>query len=258
MRDPGQAIGFFAPCYVDELWPSAGRAALELIEALGVPVEIADPVCCGQAMSNAGDSAGADAVLGAWLSGHRGFDTVVVLSASCAGFLQRALDTHDTLDTHDGPVPRVYEFCDWFLEHAPNPWPGRFERRLALHASCSSLRETGTAAATREVLERIDGLELVDALQPEECCGFGGSFSTSFAELSVRMGCDKVDHLLANGGVDGVVSADCSCMLHLQSVAPESLRFFHVAEVLQHSLTDHARVRQATSAAHASRAGVDV
>jgi L-lactate dehydrogenase complex protein LldE len=89
----------------------------------------------------------------------------------------------------------------------------------------------------RDLLHRVPELVVCDPAQMEECCGFGGSFATTFAALSVRMGADKVAALRqAGGGVDAVVSADCSCMLHLQGLAPPGLSFHHVAEILREAI----------------------
>jgi L-lactate dehydrogenase complex protein LldE len=216
-------VGLFVPCYVDQLWPRAGQAAALLLEAAGVAVEVADAVCCGQVFSNAGDGPAADRVGTAWEQAYAAFAEVVVLSASCAGHLL----------ARPGRAGRVREFCEFYAERAPARFPRPSRRVLALHTSCSALRETRSAWAAKDLLRRVDGLAVVEPRMADECCGFGGSFAASFASLSVRMGRDKVNDLLAAApAVDGVVSADCSCMLHLRGLAPEAVPFWHVAEVL--------------------------
>jgi L-lactate dehydrogenase complex protein LldE len=229
-------VGLFVPCFVDELWPRAARAAVEVMEALGYEPGIGKAACCGQVLANAGDRPGAEAVRAVWASDHRRFETVLVLSASCCGHLRTgAPDRVPVGQTPADEAPRVREFCEWLVECAPAEFPARVDRRLALHPSCSALRETGTAEATREVLRRIPGLEIVDPSRPDECCGFGGTFATEFSELSVEMGASKVRDLLTNG-VDGVVSADCSCLLHLAALAPQHVPFFHVAELCREAI----------------------
>lgn len=214
-------IGLFVPCYMDELWPQAGIAAVRLLEALGHRPVVRDPACCGQVLSNAGDPDGARTLLQRWRDGHAGLELVLVLSASCAGHLLR----------EDAGLP-VREFCDWLEEHGPSRYPKALPGRYAYHASCASQRETRTADSTRSLLGRIEGLTLQRPAPRDECCGFGGSFATKFPELSVRMGQDRLQCLLQGQELDGVVSADVSCLLHLRALAPEGLRFCHVAELL--------------------------
>ncbi|PIE24657.1 MAG: Fe-S oxidoreductase [Planctomycetota bacterium] len=214
-------IGLFVPCYMDELWPQAAIAATRLLEALGHRVVIRNPVCCGQVLSNSGDEAGAKAVSQLWAREHADLDLVLILSASCTGFLQRECSS-----------PPIREFCAWMEEFGPERYPRPLPRRFAYHASCSSQRETQTAAATRSLLGRIEGLQLQEAAPRDECCGFGGSFATKHPQLSVRMGQDRLACLLQGKELDGVVSADLSCLLHLRGIAAPELRMCHVAELL--------------------------
>jgi L-lactate dehydrogenase complex protein LldE len=226
----GLTVGLFVPCFVDELWPQAGRAAVELIEKLGFGVAVGEAVCCGQALSNAGEEAEARRVRALWSRAHAAFSEVVVLSASCAGYLRKSAPNHQD--------PRVSEFCEWYSRYAPERFERPVPRRLALHSSCASLRETGTARHVRDLLDRVPGLEIAEPDQADECCGFGGSFASTFPELSVKIGRDKMANLLAAArGIDGVVSADCSCLLHLRGLASPETRFFHVAEVLRESVS---------------------
>lgn len=223
-------VRFFIPCYVDELWPEAARAAVELAEAVGFRVTIADAVCCGQALDNSGEASEGDRIRSRLMadSSIAGADELVVLSASCAGHLIGSRSA-------GAAEPRVREWCDWFVDYAPDEFPTVVERRVALHSSCSALRTTRSAGAARDLLARVRGLHVAEPASAEECCGFGGSFSTEFAELSIKMGLDKVAALRASDTrePDAIVSADCSCLLHLRALRSHELACFHVAEILR-------------------------
>jgi L-lactate dehydrogenase complex protein LldE len=115
---------------------------------------------------------------------------------------------------------------------------------VGLHNSCSALRHIRTASATevaekpfskpRTLLEGVSGIEFVTPARPDECCGFGGTFSVSEEAVSVKMGQDKVaDHLQA--GAEYIVSGDMSCLMHQQGCAErigQGVRFIHIAQVL--------------------------
>lgn len=48
-------IGLFIPCYVNQLYPSAAIATLELLQKLGMDVSYpVKQTCCGQPMANSG------------------------------------------------------------------------------------------------------------------------------------------------------------------------------------------------------------
>jgi L-lactate dehydrogenase complex protein LldE len=68
----------------------------------------------------------------------------------------------------------------------------------------------------------------------EECCGFGGTFSMKFADVSGAMARTKVDSIKRTGA-SVVVSIDSSCLMQLQGAldrAGVAARTMHLAEVL--------------------------
>jgi L-lactate dehydrogenase complex protein LldE len=83
-------------------------------------------------------------------------------------------------------------------------------------------------------LEKVKGVTVVDVDRPDECCGFGGTFAVTEEAVSAAMGNDKLERIGASGA-RYVVSADMSCLMHLEGCAHrdrEDLRFVHLAEVL--------------------------
>jgi L-lactate dehydrogenase complex protein LldE len=104
---------------------------------------------------------------------------------------------------------------------------------VAVHRSCHMERELGVREQPGEALARVSGLTSVPWDGDDRCCGFGGSFAVKLPEASVAMADEKLDSLPA--GVDTIVGADSSCLLHLSMRAdargiPVAVR--HVAEML--------------------------
>ena len=86
----------------------------------------------------------------------------------------------------------------------------------------------------RSLLEKVDGLTIADFDRHDECCGFGGTFAVTEEAVSAAMGNDKIGYLAASGA-RCVVSADMSCLMHLQGCASrenEEFRFVHLAQIL--------------------------
>jgi Fe-S oxidoreductase len=71
--------------------------------------------------------------------------------------------------------------------------------RVAFHRSCHS-RGTTYADGALALLRSIDGIEVVEVGEGEQCCGFGGTFSVAFPNVSRAMGTLKLDHVLAAPG----------------------------------------------------------
>jgi L-lactate dehydrogenase complex protein LldE len=85
-----------------------------------------------------------------------------------------------------------------------------------------------------DLLRLVDGVELVDLARPDECCGFGGTFSVFEPAVSAKMGYDKVADQ-NRAGAEYVVSADSSCLMHQKGCAERlglPLKYIHIAQVL--------------------------
>jgi L-lactate dehydrogenase complex protein LldE len=227
-----EPVALFVPCYVDPLRPRAGAAAVELLEALGHEVRVhPEAVCCGQPFSNCGMARDGEALARRWHEAMAGESTAVVLSSSCTVQLR-----------HHPPAaagaPEVLELCEFLNVRHPQRRFGRLERAVALHSSCHGLRDSGADAHARELLARVEGLRLLRPRRCEECCGFGGTFSVAFSDLSLAMGEERLADLLATGARE-VAATDLSCLIHLEGIArarAEGIAFRHVAEILREAM----------------------
>ena len=105
---------------------------------------------------------------------------------------------------------------------------------MTFHDSCHALRELGVKAGPRRLLSNVRGLSLHEMDIPEECCGFGGTFSVKFPEISGGMARTKIESILRTKA-DTVVSIDASCLMQLQGAISRAglpIRTMHLAEVL--------------------------
>ncbi len=93
--------------------------------------------------------------------------------------------------------------------------PGRFDGTVTYHDSCAGLREMGTKTQPRALLAKVPGLKLEEMAECETCCGFGGTFSIKFGEISARLADNKCGHIAASGA-DAVVLGDLGCMLNIE------------------------------------------
>ncbi|MBI4540100.1 MAG: (Fe-S)-binding protein [Gemmatimonadetes bacterium] len=230
--DAPAPVTLFVPCYVDWLAPQAAIAAVHVLERLGHRVDYRpEVVCCGQPLTNSGCGAQGERVAGRWFAGMDGAGVVVILSSSCAAQLWHA--ARHLAPTAPQP-PRIYEFCQFIGRFHSAIRLGRLRRTVCLHSACHGLREGDIDRHAREVLAHIEELRVVQAERADECCGFGGTFSVSFPEISVRMGEDRIAEILRTGATE-VVATDLSCLLHLRGIARArgaSLAFRHVAELV--------------------------
>ncbi|TAK46206.1 MAG: (Fe-S)-binding protein [Betaproteobacteria bacterium] len=235
-------VGLFVTCLVDLVRPRIGFAALELLQAAGCEVDVPQSqTCCGQPGWNSGDRPSARALAEKVIAEFEVFDYVVAPSGSCAGMIK----THyPELFAGEGAwLARVealgaktHELTDFLVNvvHLERV-PGRFAGTITYHDSCSGLRELGVKAQPRALLARVPGAELREMQDSEVCCGFGGTFSIKFGEISAAMAQTKCDRIHASG-VHAVALGDLGCMLNIEGrlrrMGDATTRVLHVAEVL--------------------------
>ena len=241
-------VGLFVPCYVDAFFPEVAIATLELLERLGCEVGYPlEQTCCGQPMANSGceaDAAGAEAL---FVRNFAGFEHIVSPSGSCVHHVRdhlTAVPQDDAVRAVRAHTWELVEFLHDVLGVREFPW-AEFPHTVGLHIGCSSLRKLQLAKASeavhadafskpRALLGAVKGLRFAEPARPDECCGFGGTFSVTEEPVSARMGYDKVlDHQRA--GAEVIVSGDMSCLMHQKGCAERMglpVRFMHIAQVL--------------------------
>ena len=236
-------VGFFVTCLVDSMRPSIGFAAIRLLEEGGATV-IVPPAqtCCGQPGYNSGDRAGARALAAKLLAEFEDCDYVVAPSGSCSGMIRTHYadlfrDDDDTTRKRLGALcAKTFELTDFLVNVLKlERVPGEFAGTITYHDSCAGLREMGVMRQPRALLAKLPGLKLAEMAECENCCGFGGTFSIKFGEISTRLADDKCRDIVTTGA-DAVVLGDLGCMLNIEGRlrrrGDKKTRVLHVAEVL--------------------------
>ena len=235
-------VGLFVTCLVDLVRPRIGFAALELLEAAGCEVAVPpSQTCCGQPGWNSGDRPSARALAEKVIAEFESFDYVVAPSGSCAAMIklhypELFAGEGAWLARAEALAARTYELTDFLVNVARlERVPGRFAGTITYHDSCSGLRELGVKRQPRALLGRMHGVTLREMKDGEVCCGFGGTFSVKFGEISAAMAQAKCEHVRASGA-EAVVLGDLGCMLNIEGrmrrSGDEATRVLHVAEVL--------------------------
>jgi L-lactate dehydrogenase complex protein LldE len=237
----GKRVSLFVTCMVDQLFPRVGLAMTEVLERLGYAVDFPEnQTCCGQPAFNSGYRVEARAVARYFVDTFESCETIVVPSGSCTSMIKHHFaelfgKEPQTLARIHALESRVWEFSTFLTEAAGVDDVGaRLDEVVTFHDGCHALRELGVKSAPRRLLSRVRGLELREMHPAEECCGFGGTFSVKFAELSGAMAGSKIDAIVRTGA-QTVVSLDCSCLMQIQgalSRAGSGVRTMHLAEVL--------------------------
>jgi len=231
----------FVTCIVDQVFPQVGIAMTQVLEQLGYQVDFPrGQTCCGQPAFNSGYPGEAATVARHFLDVFRDAEFIVAPSGSCAAMIEHHYEdifanNRKLLERARALAPRVWEFSRFLLEVAKvDDLGARYDAVVTYHDSCHALRELHIKDGPRRLLTKVQGLTLREMEAAEECCGFGGTFSVKFPEVSGGMARTKIDAILKTEA-GAVVSIDSSCLMQLKGVIDRAklpIRTLHLAEIL--------------------------
>ncbi len=233
-------VHVFIPCFIDQLYPTAGFNTIKVLEKAGCNVTYnPNQTCCGQPAFNAGYWGESREVCNKFINDFSGAEHIVVPSASCAGFIKnyysKIYDNASNQKDTKGFQEKVYELSDFLVNILKVEDLGaQFEGVATYHDSCAALRECKIKTEPRKLLENVKGLKLIELQDNETCCGFGGTFAVKFEAISVAMGEQKVQHIV-DTKADYLISTDLSCLMHIGGVMEKMeipVKSLHLADVL--------------------------
>lgn len=233
----------FVTCLADTLFPDVGRATTAVLERLGVVVDFPEAqTCCGQPQINTGYQQDALPIIEHFLRVFEDHGAIVAPSGSCVGTIRhlyptvaRARGDEQLARRVEAVGRRTFELSQYIVEELGVIDVGAsFPYEVTYHPTCHSLRMLRVGDAPTLLLRAVQGLELVDLPDADECCGFGGTFAVKNAATSSAMLSDKLDAVRASGATH-LVASDSSCLMHIRgglSRADDAVRTVHLAEVL--------------------------
>jgi len=235
-------VSLFVTCLVDQMWTSVGAGTVAVLRRVGCDVEFDNrQTCCGQPAFNTGyrDEARQVAQRFIRIFEESKADAIVSPSGSCTAMVHhypelfagdkewepraRAMATR----THElsAFLVRVLKIAD-----VGASWSGK----LTWHDACHGLRDLNLKNEPRTLIRNVRGVELVELENAEACCGFGGTFSVKYPEISVAILDQKIE-AIERSGVQAVVSGDASCLMQIGgrlSRNRSNVRVMHLAELL--------------------------
>jgi L-lactate dehydrogenase complex protein LldE len=235
-------VGLFVTCLVDSMRPRIGFSTIKLLEAAGCEVVVpSQQTCCGQPGYNSGDRKSAQAMALKFLAEFETFEYIVLPSGSCAGMIrvhypELFKDDAAQLARFIAVGARTFELTDFLYNIAKlKKVPGTFEGTLTYHDSCSGLRELDVYKQPRALLAGMPDVMLHEMVESTTCCGFGGTFSVKYGELSTRMADNKCQHITkTHAGT--IAGGDLGCLLNIEGRlrrnGDHTTHVLHIAQIL--------------------------
>jgi len=234
-------VSLMITCLGDALFPDVGVATVRLLRRLGVEVDFPEAqTCCGQPHFNSGFRDAARDVARHTIRAFDNGQPVVAPSGSCAAMVKLEYPElfHGDRVWHPMALDlagRTHELSSFLVNVLGIEDVGaRFDGKATYHAACH-LRGLGVTSEPERLLRTVRGLEVLPLERHDECCGFGGSFSVRYPEISGAMVCDKAK-FIEQSGADVVVATDAGCLMNIAGCLRrrgDKVRALHLAQVLE-------------------------
>ena len=224
----GRLLQLFIGCVGSQTERPLLQDAIALLSQLGFAVETPETqACCGAIHRHNGYPDRADTLCGnnRELLQRSRAEALITLATACQLELNQHLDS---------PLP-VKSLVD-FLLGLPSTSLNRLQalpQRVALHRPCSGRNER-----SRELLELVPQIDLVELPQNQLCCGAAGSYLLTEPEASRELGQAKIEHLRATDA-SLLVTSSTGCALQFRRLISEaglSVEVLHPIQLIRRQL----------------------
>ena len=244
----GATVLYFPACITDNFYPQMAESSVQVLSALGARVVFPPrPTCCGLAHWNSGNveeaKAKAEQTLG--ILGEVQADFIVSPSTSCTAAIlqdyQRIFQGDPEMLVKARVLARKFRDFSTFVAEAGLP-PGCLataeQSEVTYHDSCQSCNCLKLGEQPRRIITDILGMRIKEMEESSVCCGFGGTFSIDYPEISKRILQKKLLHITETGAPI-VVMDNPGCVMQIRGgleAAGKPVRVLHLAELMAERL----------------------
>ena len=225
------------------MFPDTPKAVVTVLERMGCTVDFPmAQTCCGQMFTNTGYYDAAVPAVRAYVEAFEGYDYIVAPSGSCAGsvrhqhpMLARHAKDSGLIEAVDEVVTRTYDLTEFLVDVlGVTDVGGYFPHKVTYHPTCHSVRVAKVGDRPMRLLKAVKGIEVLELVDADQCCGFGGTFSIKNPDVSVAMGTDKARHVVESGA-EYIVTGDNACLMHIGGLLHRQkapVKPIHLAQIL--------------------------
>ena len=242
---PRYRVAIFGGCAQDFIYPEQLEACVKVLGARGVAVEYPmAQTCCGLPLEMMGQRKTSVDVAKQNLEAFDASknDAIITLCASCASHLKHV---YPHILEGKADAARVQLFSDKVTDYSSfvHDVLGLTEKdfnnsgeKVTYHASCHICRGLGVTKAPRDLI--ADAATYVPCAEEDVCCGFGGTYSMKFPEISGTLLAKKLKHIEETGASRVVM--DCpGCVMQLRGGVEKQgmkVKVSHIAELVAENL----------------------
>ncbi len=223
VENPKGKIAMFTGCMLDFAYVEIAKAVIADLNSIGYVVDMPmGQSCCGAPATYMGDRENAKktAELNIEAMHAEDYDYIVSACPTCTHQLRVYKDFFEEgsemYKKAEELGSKSFDFCKLFydlggLAEAGDDTP----ITITYHDSCHLKRELGVFEEQRELLRKTNGINLVEMVESDVCCGFGGTYSIKLPEVATPILQRKIAHIKDTGA--SLVAVDCpGCLMQIR------------------------------------------
>lgn len=243
VKEQKGTIAFFGGCLIDFVYPKIGEGVVRALNEKGYKVTFPEEQsCCGAPATYMGDRQNArkSAIINIKAMNAEKVDYVVSACPTCThalkdSFLELVQDDPVMTRRAEELGRKSLDFSKLLSILGGLDLGGDGKSlNVTYHDSCHLKRKMGVHTEPRQILSNIKGVNLVEMNESDRCCGFAGSYSIKFPEMSGPILSRKVSNIKDSGAE--VVAVDCpGCLMQIAGgldKADSPVKVKHTAELI--------------------------
>ena len=237
-------VALFVPCLTENFHPHTAISTVNILNFLGVKTEyVRNQTCCGLPAYNSGHIKEVIPLARHFINLFNKKDYVVAPSGSCVAMIRSFYQKLDLGQKEKSILhelnQKIFEITEFIVDvlHVTD-LNGFFSHKITYHDSCILNRELGIKEQPRILLRSIRGVEFIEMAGSDECCGFGGTFSAKFSQLSISILKKKCENIRKTGA-EFCVGADSSCLMNIGGYLAKNnmgIKILHIMDLLAGSM----------------------
>lgn len=233
-------VSLFAGCMLDFIYPEIGESIWKVLEKSNVTALYPkDQTCCGAPAIYTGDlNTARKLAIDNIIAMEAGSpDYIVTGCPTCAVMLKERFPMIlEGTQWHEKAVSlsqKVMDFSQFACEVLDISIEKNVSGKATYHDPCHQVRSLCTSGFSRDIIKK-SGMEFIEMEEPDQCCGFAGSYAIKQPGISDSILNRKIKSI-ENTGADYLVTDCPGCIMQIRGGLMKhgsSVKVCHTAQIL--------------------------
>ncbi|MDY6820008.1 MAG: LUD domain-containing protein [Deferribacterota bacterium] len=233
-------VFFYPGCMIEYIYPDIGIDLVKFLDRLGVGVDIPkNPACCGMPLIHQGDKSNAFKLIRKLIKSlgyPRLYSAYITLCPTCAvAFISEVsyfVQDDPSLYKFSQHLKNNTKSLNMFLEENGFDLTLNLDKKVTYHIPCHLRR--GQNTSSEGLIRKLAGDKYIPMSDSDVCCGFGGTFSVSYRDVSNVIINKKLNNIFDTNC--DIVITDCpACIMQIDGALKKkgsNKTVKHLSEIL--------------------------